>query len=249
MKKEWFADESFWKDFYPIMFDQGRYARAKIEIDQIVSLLSFKGKSVLDLCCGPGRHAIELAKRGYSVTGVDLSGYLLKKAKKNAQSKNAAVNFIKADMVNYKRANAYDLVINMFTAFGYFENKEDDIKVLKNIYAGLKRNGTLLIELKGKENLAKVYQRKGVSKYPGGTLLIEFHEIVDGWSRIKNEWILVKGDKIIRHKFQHTIYSGQELKDRLDSVGFADIKLYGDLAGSEYGPDSNRLIAVARKPY
>lgn len=70
---------------------------------------------------------------------------------------------------------------------------------------------------------------------PDGSLRIERHEIFDDWSRIRNEWILIKEGRTKVFKFHHTIYSGQELKDRLYQVGFKSVKLFGDLDGNEYG--------------
>ena len=60
-----------------------------------------------------------------------------------------------------------------------------------------------------------------------------------------NEWILIKYGMAQSFMFHHAIYSGQELKDRLSRVGFQKIRLFGDLDGTEYGPDARRLIAVA----
>jgi hypothetical protein len=78
-------------------------------------------------------------------------------------------------------------------------------------------------------------------------LLIQMHEIFDDWTRIRNEWILIKGNRAKRFKFHHTLYSGQELSDRLQQAGFSQVKLYGDFDGQPYGPDAPRLVAVARK--
>jgi ubiquinone/menaquinone biosynthesis C-methylase UbiE len=79
-KKEWFDDDSLWRDMYPILFSAKRIADATDEIDKILALITPKGKRVLDLCCGPGRCSIALAKKGFKVTGVDRTKYLLDKA-------------------------------------------------------------------------------------------------------------------------------------------------------------------------
>ena len=77
---EWFEDESFWIDLYPFMFPEERFAAAKEEVEKAIRLLDFKGSSVLDLCCGPGRCSLVLAERGLTVTGVDRTEFLLEKA-------------------------------------------------------------------------------------------------------------------------------------------------------------------------
>src|SRR6185437_13953181 len=76
---EWFENDDFWRDFYPFMFSDERFAATPDEVSRILALTQCAGGSVLDLCCGPGRHSIELAQRGFKVTGVDRSPFLLAK--------------------------------------------------------------------------------------------------------------------------------------------------------------------------
>jgi hypothetical protein len=77
--------------------------------------------------------------------------------------------------------------------------------------------------------------------------LVERREIFDDWTRIRNEWILIKDGQTRTFKFNNTVYSAQELKDRIHHTGFRQVKVYGDLDGNEYGPAALRLIAAARK--
>jgi len=135
----------------------------------------------------------------------------------------------------------------MFTSFGYFEDKNEDLQVLQNMYTSLKPGGACLIDVTGKECLARVLKSTTSERIADDTLLVQLNEVIDSWSRVRNEWILIKSGRAVTFKFYHTIYSGQELKDRLYHVGFTRIKLFGSLAGDPYGPDSHRLIAVAWK--
>ena len=244
---EWFEDESLWRATYPFTFSEQRFAMAEEEVNRIIALVEFHGTSVLDLCCGPGRHAVVLAKRGYAVTAVDRSKFLLRKAKERTKAAGARVEFIQEDMRNFSRRGAYDLALNFFTSFGYFNDREDDIKVLRNIYASLKPAGVCLFEMMSKEWLARHLLATSSMEAPDGTLRVERHEIFDDWSRIRNEWIFIKQGRAKTFKFHHTIYSGQELKDRLHQVGFKRVKLFGDLDGNEYGANARRLVAAAWK--
>jgi SAM-dependent methyltransferase len=244
---EWFESERFWVDLYPFLFPEQKFQTAGEEIDKIVALTGFQGRRVLDLCCGPGRHTVVLAKKGYIVTAVDRTPFLLKKAQKRAQAEGVSVEWVLDDMRNFVRPDTYDLVVNLFTSFGYFDEKQDDIKVLQNVYASLKGGGVCVLELAGKEILARIFGPTSAERLPDGSMLVQCHEIFDEWTRIRNEWILIKDGKATSFKFHHTIYSGQELKDRLLQAGFSKVRLFGNLDGEEYGLAAQRLIATAVK--
>ena len=85
-RNDWFADESFWEELYPFLFSAERRAAAPGEIDAVLALIDDRPATLLDLCCGPGRHSVACAKRGIAVTGVDRSAFLLDKASAYAES-------------------------------------------------------------------------------------------------------------------------------------------------------------------
>jgi SAM-dependent methyltransferase len=239
---QWFEDDSFWETFYPTMFPPERIDSAWVQVEQVLALTKFDGKDVLDLCCGPGRHSAELAARGYNVTGVDRSEFLLSKARE----RSSEVEWVHEDMRTFVRPDSFDLVINMFTSFGYFDDKDDDGRVLRNVCTSLRDGGAVLMEMIGKEYLAKVFAPTVAYTTADGHTFVQRHEIFDDWTRIRNEWILVRGDEARTFTFHHTVYSAQELKDRLGAAGFGNVAVYGDLEGNEYGVDARRLVAVAR---
>lgn len=244
---EWFEDESFWTATYPFLFSEARFEAAEQHLDNILDLVGIESGSVLDLCCGPGRSAIPLAQRGFHVTAVDRSPFLLGKAKARAAHENLNIEWIESDMREFERPAAFDLVLNLNTSFGYFDEKDEDVGVLRKIFVSLKPGGRLVMDLMSKEKLARIFQPTTSEKLEDGTLLVQRHEIFDEWTRIRNEWIIIKGSEVRTFEFYHTIYSGQELKDRLLAVGFGDVKLYGSFEGEEYGRESNRFVAVAGK--
>jgi SAM-dependent methyltransferase len=244
---EWFEDEEFWRDMYPFLFHEERVAAAADEVDQLLELTDSDGRHVLDLCCGPGRHAVELARRGYLVTGVDRSPFLLARARERAVASGVQVDWVQADMREYSAKGVFDLALSMFTSFGYFDDPRDDVRVLENVHSSLRSGGVLVIDVAGKEIIAEGFQPARVEAADDGSLLVQRAEIFDSWSRIRNEWIIIRGGRTVSHRFHHTIYSAQELIDRLSSVGFADIRTFGDLSGGDYGPGAQRLIVVAVK--
>jgi SAM-dependent methyltransferase len=247
-KKEWFEDEAFWRELYPFMFSERRIAEADAQMEKVLALTRPAGKAVLDLCCGPGRCSIALAKRGFRVTGVDRTAYLLNKARARGRAAGSNIEWVREDMRDFVRPGAFDLVISMFTSFGYFDDKGEDARVLENMFASLRPGGACLIEVLGKERLAKVLQATTSSDLPDGTVVVERHKIFDDWTRIGNQWLIVRDGRVKTFKFHHTIYSGQELRDRLERAGFVDVRLHGNLDGDEYGPNAERLIAIGRKP-
>src|SRR6059036_984430 len=122
---EWFADESIWKDLYPFTFPESAFAVADEQVEKILRLTGLGGGTVLDLCCGPGRHAVALAKRGFAVTAVDRTPFLLDHARARAAEAGLSVEFVLSDMRRFKRPEAFDLILNIFTSFGYFNEKSD----------------------------------------------------------------------------------------------------------------------------
>lgn len=247
-KKEWFDNDAFWRELYSFLFPAQRIADADEQVAKALILTKPLGKTALDLCCGPGRCSIALAKKGFSVTGVDRTKYLLDKARAKAKVAHLKIEWVRADMRDFVRADSFALVLSMFTSFGYFNDQREDLIVLRNMLESLRPGGVCLIEVLGKERLAKILQSTTSSVLPDGTMVVERHEIFDDWTRVRNEWLLIKSNNVKRFKFHHTIYSGRELRDRMERTGFIDVKLYGNLDGDEYGPDAERLIAIGHKP-
>jgi SAM-dependent methyltransferase len=243
----WFEDELFWREMYPFMFPEERFRLAEDQIEKILTLVGYNDGAVLDLCCGPGRHSLALAKRGIQVTAVDLSEFLLRKAKEEATKLNLEIEFVLDDMRHFVRNDSFSMVLNMFTSFGYFDDKEDDLIALRNAYQSLKPEGAILIDIFGKEPLARRYQATISTECGDGVTLIQRHEICEDWTLCRNEWILVKDETARTFNFQTRLYSGQEIKDILLRAGFEEVKVFGDLDGNNYGVDADRLIAVGRK--
>ncbi len=244
---EWFANESFWTDLYDYLFGQDKFERSEEELKDLLELIEFKGHHILDLCCGPGRHSTTLAGMGYDVTGVDKSPFLLNKAKLLSKSLELNVNFIEEDMRSFSQPDSFDLVINMFTSFGYFENQNDDITVLQNIFDSLKTGGRFVIESMSKEILSRIFHDTTSELLDDGTLLVQKHKTFDDWGMVSSDWYLLKENKYKKYSFTHRLYSAVELKQLAKNVGFKSIRFYGSLKGAEYDNNAQRLLLVAEK--
>ena len=244
---DWFEDEGFWDGIYPFMFSKRKFHIAEDEARSVLDLAGLEEDDILDLACGPGRHATALANKGFRVTGVDLSSFLLERAKNLAQAEGVKVEWIREDMRRFVRPEAFDLVLSMFTSFGYFDDRRDDITVLQKIHQNLRPGGALVMDVMSKEWLAREFTPTTSEELADGRRLIRQHEIVDDWSRVKNHWTVIDGGRTKTLNFQHAIYSGVELRDRLLEVGFTDVQLFGGLDRRAYDLDATRLVAVARK--
>jgi SAM-dependent methyltransferase len=242
---EWFEDESFWELLCPFLFPAERMEAAADEITRILELIDFEGRDVLDLCCGPGRHAVELASRGYNVTGVDRTRYLLDKARRYAAERDVSVEWVRCDMREFKRPDTFDLVVNLYTSFGYFEDPSDDLTVLQAMAASLRPGGRLVIQMAGKEQIASIYQPSSADTIEGAGILVQQREVLQSWSRLRNRWTVVQDGRATSVEFEHTLYSAREITDLAEEAGFSAIDTFGDLDGGPYGPAAERLILSA----
>jgi SAM-dependent methyltransferase len=244
---DWFEDESFWELVFGHMFPDESFAAAEEQAGRFSELTGSPFSRVLDLCCGPGRHSIPLARRGIAVTGVDRSSFLLKKARARAESENLKIEWIQEDMRTFVRPGQFDLAISLFTSFGYFEKEEENFAVLRNIHSSLVPGGWFIADVLGKEILARRFAPSAVQEYPDGTTMIERREIIADWSRTRATWILIQNNQATRWVVNTALYSGQELASLLRNAGFKDVRLYGTWKGGAYDLNAERLIAVAAK--
>ena len=242
---DWFADESFWAEIYPFEFPAPVVDAGVTQVDKAIALSGVRGGDALDLGCGPGRHAIPLARRGFRVTAVDLSAFHLTKARERAEAAQAAVEFVQSDMRAFVRADAFDLAVSLFTSFGYFEDPLDDLRVLRHVHQSLRPGGVLVMDVTSKERLARVLHPTLSQRAVDGALLVQRHQIVEDWTGVRNEWTVVRDGRARTFEFLLRIYSGQELRALLGAAGFATVTLYGSLDGRPYDLEAERLVAVA----
>ena len=245
--ERWHEDDEFWMRTAPFLFSSRRWSQAGVEVDAMLSLLDLKPPArVLDLCCGPGRHALELARRGFEVTGVDRTQAYLDEAQRRADVSTLKLELVRQDMRTFKRANFFDAAINISTSFGFFEDPKDDEKVLANVYESLKPGGKFLIDVMGKEILARVFCERDWYTFEDALFLDE-RKVLDDWARIESRWIIIRDGGREEFTIRLRLYSGAELKTALKRVGFSDIKAFGTLEGAPYDQNAKRLIAIATK--
>ncbi len=156
------------------------------EVDFIEELFNLpKGSSILDVGCGTARHAVELAKRGYAVMGIDISEKMLEEARKRCLEQKVEVEFIQADATNFSVDKQFDACICLCEgAFGLLTQGEDpfdrDMKILRNINKALKDNAPFLLTALNGLRMIRSYTDEDVAKGVFDQLgIVETHPMSD----------------------------------------------------------------------
>jgi 2-polyprenyl-3-methyl-5-hydroxy-6-metoxy-1,4-benzoquinol methylase len=271
-KKEWFNDTEFWERFAPIMFDAAHWQEVPAAADGLVHFaaldLDWEKEPVaaessgngagkprcLDQCCGFGRISLEMARRGFAVTGVDITETYLETAKDDAAYEKLSAEFIGEDVRSFRRENCFDLVYNVYTSFGYFEDPADDLRVVENAFASLKPGGVYVIETLGKEVAVRDFVAADWFERAGFYVLTAY-EAADSWSLLKNRWILIsqtdqdriKRGAIMEKQFTQRLYGADTLQRLFRDSGFGTVETYGGWDGRNYDEDALALIVVGKK--
>jgi SAM-dependent methyltransferase len=137
------------------------------------------------------------------------------------------------------------LAVCLFTSFGFFRDDADNRRVLENVATSLRPGGVFVLDLLGKEILAKVFTPTS-SHEMADALMVSRRRAVEDWSRMENEWLVIRDGASRTFPFSHWIYSAREIKEMFLSAGFADVCAYGDYSGAPYGPEATRLVILGR---
>jgi SAM-dependent methyltransferase len=241
---ETFFNEDYLRIYAPSL-PAARSAREVADIERLLSLEP--GSCILDLCCGYGRHAVRLAARGYQVVGLDRSEVLLLHAQTEAEMQQVQVRWVRSDMTVIPFENAFDVILSVFTSFGYFEREEEDQRVLEQVDKALKPGGIFLLDTNPLTRVACVHAPSSVVRYDDGLIVVEerYLDLVASRQETRVTLFLPDGG---RTEYQQSIrvYTLTELIRMCASVGLVFQAAYGGLDGSLLSPES-RLVLLARK--
>ncbi len=247
MPKDW------WKNFFQEEYLKVWEAqvitpdRTRKESKFLVDVLKLKrGMKVLDLCCGQGRHAILLAKKGLDVTGVDYSNYLLSVAKKRAKKERAKVNFIKQDVRKLNLKDRFDVVLNLFTAFGYGSD-EDNKKIIKNVAAVLKPGGYFLLDLPNIVFILKNYKSEIFRETDQGSSYEENKFDAEKFVNITKHTLCLKDGRRMKRRASVRHYSFPEIKILLVDSGLVVKGAWGSFDKNKFSIDTKRMIILSKK--
>jgi ubiquinone/menaquinone biosynthesis C-methylase UbiE len=214
--------------------------RTKLEVQFLIQTLNLRpGMRVLDLACGHGRHAIELAKFGCRIVGQDLNDFFLRQAKEDAQKAKVTIEWIKRDMREIAFESEFDVVINMFTAFGYLESDAEDQKVLQQVSKALKPNGQFLIDVVNREWLMRNYgTHMNIDRQYDFATGRNHEQRVRTWPNSK---------KTKKVKLIHRLYALHELVAMCHKEGLTYKTAFGNYDSPPLSFDSQRCIMLATK--
>lgn len=233
---------------------QGRVEGTDEEVADLLDLLGEHGiepETALDVACGIGRHTVEFASRGLTVRGLDISPAYVESARERAVEESVAdrVTVEVGDMRDLDDlAGTYDLVTNMWTAFGYFDEATNEA-VAEGLRERVADDGALVMELANKEFLVSEFSDSSAG-LDDGDLYVERREYTPETGRMETTFALFdetdEGYEFLGEvEWDLRIYAPAELRRLLERAGFTDVSLYGGLDGSALAVDSSRLVVVA----
>ena len=229
---------------------------SRTEVSLFVELLGLTPElRVLDLCCGQGRHCLELARQGFAnVEGLDRSRYLIQRGRAAARKEGLRVRLREGDArdVPYP-ADTFDVVLILGNSFGYFETVNDDLRLLKEVFRVLKPWGRLLIDVADGEFVRQNFQPRSWEWADHKHFVCRERSLsADGQRLISREVITHVEDGVLADQFYaERLYTGQSLLNLMDQAGFTDSTVHTTLVprsrrGQDLGMMAQRVVITGQ---
>jgi len=204
------------------------------EVDLFSEILNLTtNDTILDLCCGQGRHSLEINKRGFKVEGLDRSRYLIQKAKSSAKKENLSVKFKEGDARKLPfPPDSFEVVMMLGNSFGYFETVQDDLRILKEIFRILKPWGRLLLDVTDGEYLREKFQARSWEWIDKKLFVCRERSFSADRQRLISREVVTDVTKgVIADQFySERLYTKDDLLNLLKEAGFSDGVIHGEIA-------------------
>ena len=240
-------EEWFDRPEYDVVYSRRDEEDARRLLELILDTTGLaQGSRILDMACGRGRHSRLMALEGYVVTGVDLSPRAIQVARAIAISEKLDVEFRVGDMREAPCTECFDMVVNLFTSFGYFEDEAENERAIGAMAQALVRSGWLI-----QDHMNGAYWRENFvpedERVEGG-LKISQRRWLDG-NRLNKE-ITLENDEGDRHSFTESVrlYETAEFRAMYDAAGLELVDVRGGSDGQPVTAESKRLVLFSRKP-
>ncbi|NIM48205.1 MAG: methyltransferase domain-containing protein [Gemmatimonadales bacterium] len=234
--EQWFGEE--YLRLYPHRDDKDAECLAEL-IQQYHPL---DGRRVLDLACGPGRHATQFAARGARVVGFDLSMPLLSRAKHRG---GPPLTLVRGDMRRLPfRPGTFDLVVNLFTSFGYFADDAQHRAVLHGAARVLRDSGTFVLDYLNAPTVVRTLVTHEVRKAGEQQIAVERRISADQRFVIKEIHLVDDGRSFVERV---RLFSPSELEDMLAAAGLTVHERLGDYHGRQASDETPRVIFLAKR--
>jgi cyclopropane fatty-acyl-phospholipid synthase-like methyltransferase len=243
--KDWFEDW-FNTEEYLNVYKHRNEAEAKQLVDLLLKFISMpKQGNVLDLACGAGRHALLFAQKGYQVTAVDLSDKLLEVAKETAEKSKVNIDFIKSDIRYFSTDKKFNLILNLFTSFGYFENDEENFKLFNIAFTHLEKDGYFVLDYFNSTFIKENLVEESVDDL-NNFKLIQKRQIHN--NRVMKDIIIRKNGSEECFCESVKMYNKNELVSAIENAGLKIKQILGGFEGEDFDEKkSQRIIIISKK--
>ena len=245
-------DLEWWQTFFPDLYSEVQRAQdapggeTREQAGFIAKTLGVEPPArLLDVPCGAGRHALELAAMGYRVVGVDLTAPAIETARRKAAERRLQIDWLETDMRELPWQEEFDGAYCFFGSFGYFDDAGNR-RFLDAVHRALRPGARFLIETHVVETILPRFQKQGWSRF-GDAILLEERRYDHEQGRIETDWTLVSGGKVTRRKSSIRLYTYSELIRILVSTGFTHAGAFDTTTGLPFELNAARLCVVVTR--
>jgi SAM-dependent methyltransferase len=220
--------------------------RTRAEADAVERALRLTpGAHVLDVPCGDGRIACELAARGYQLTGVELAGAVLDRARRQATDRRLDVAWEHRDMRDLPWPEAFDAAFCFWGSFGYFDDA-GNAAFARAVWQTLLPGGRFLVDTRVAETVLPDWREREWDRW-GEVLVLEERRYDHAAGRVEGHWTFIHGGRVETHDSSIRVYTYRELCQVLQQAGFAHCEGYDSLNLEPFALGAPRLLLVATK--